>query len=142
MRWCGGTPHSALCTPHSALRTPHPALDTCPTDAVSWALSLLIALLTGGVGLLGAGFVAALIVDWYRISSFEGGSGFFVVFMALFGGLAGTLIGLIAARVSAARPNARFSNIRASRFPASSAPSRSRLSAARPHSTCALRMRR
>jgi hypothetical protein len=75
---------------------------------VSWPLSILVALLTGGVGLLGAGFVAALIVDWYRISSFEGGSGFFVVFMALFGGMAGSVLGLIAARVTAARPNPGF----------------------------------
>lgn len=75
---------------------------------VSWVLSLAIALLTGIAGLAGAGFVSALAVDWYRISSFEGGSGFFVVGMALLGGIAGTILGLIVARITAARPQPTF----------------------------------
>lgn len=75
---------------------------------MSWVVSLFVAGITGVVGLFGAGLVAALIVDWYRISSFEGGSGFFVVFAALFGGMAASVIGLIAARVTAARPGPAF----------------------------------
>jgi hypothetical protein len=75
---------------------------------VSWLLSLVIAVLTGIAGLLGAGFVSALAVEWYSISSFEGGSGFFVVGNALLGGIAGGLIGLIAARLTAARPQPTF----------------------------------
>ena len=75
---------------------------------MGWLASLAIALLTGILSLFASGFVAALAVDWYRISSFEGGSGFFVVFLAMFGGMAGTVIGLIAARVSAARPQPSF----------------------------------
>jgi hypothetical protein len=42
---------------------------------VFWLVSIAIALLTGVVGLIGAGSVASLAADWYRISSFEGGAG-------------------------------------------------------------------
>ncbi|MEO7271105.1 MAG: hypothetical protein ABIX28_13060 [Vicinamibacterales bacterium] len=75
---------------------------------MSWILTLVVAVLTAVFGLCAAGAVAALAVDWYRISSFEGGSGFFVVFMALAGGAAGFLIGLIGSRVVAARPKPGF----------------------------------
>ncbi len=67
---------------------------------MSWLLSLLVSLLTGVLGLLVGGFVASLAVDWYRISSFEGGSGYFVVAMALLGFVAGAVIGLVVARVT------------------------------------------
>ena len=75
---------------------------------MSWLSSLVIAFLTGILALFASGGVAALAVEWYRISSFEGGSGFFVVGMALVGGMAGTVIGLIASRVTAARPQPSF----------------------------------
>jgi len=75
---------------------------------MSWILTLAVAVLTALLGLFGAGAVAALAVDWYRISSFEGGSGFFVIFMALGGGAAGFLIGLIASRVVAVHPKPGF----------------------------------
>lgn len=45
--------------------------------------------------MFGAGTVAGLAVDWYNVSSFEGGAGFFVVGMALVGLIAGFLIGLV-----------------------------------------------
>jgi hypothetical protein len=76
--------------------------------SVGWPASLGVAVLTGAGALVASGFVSSLAVDWYRISSFEGGSGFFVVGMALLGGIAGTITGLIAARVVAARPNPSF----------------------------------
>jgi hypothetical protein len=63
-----------------------------------WLLSILIGILTGTLGCVGAGFVAALCVRWYRISSFEGGSGYYVVFLALGGAVAGFIIGMVSAR--------------------------------------------
>ena len=75
---------------------------------MGWIASLGVAALTGVATLFGAGTVASLVVDWYNVSSFEGGSGFFVVGMALIGGLAGVVIGLVAARVIAARPAPTF----------------------------------
>jgi hypothetical protein len=66
---------------------------------MSWVRSIGVALLTGMVALFGAGTLASLIVEWHDISSFEGGAGFFVVGMALLGGCAGFVVGLIVARV-------------------------------------------
>jgi hypothetical protein len=68
---------------------------------MSWLASLFIALLSGVAGLFLAGFIANACVTWYQISSREGASGFFVVFMALLGGVAALIIGLIAARMTA-----------------------------------------
>lgn len=68
---------------------------------MSWPASIFIALLTAILGLFVAGVVAALCVDWYQIPSREGGSGYFVVFLALLGFVAGLVIGLIASRVVA-----------------------------------------
>lgn len=69
---------------------------------MSWLLSFVVAILTGLVGMLLSGFVANLAVSWYRISSFEGGSGYFVVGMALLGFIGGCIIGLVTARVMGA----------------------------------------
>jgi len=71
------------------------------TKALSWPLSIVSAFLTGIVGLLAAGFVAAACVDWYGVSSREGESGYFVIGMAFLGLIAGFVVGLIAARVVA-----------------------------------------
>jgi len=46
------------------------------------------------MGLLLAGLIASLCVEWYHISSFEGGSGYYVVFIALGGFVAGLVAGL------------------------------------------------
>lgn len=78
--------------------------------ALGWFLSIVVALLTGVLALFVAGFVANLCVGWYRISSFEGGSGYFVVFMALGGGLAGSVVGLVVARIVANSARAGFLN--------------------------------
>ncbi|MEP7384392.1 MAG: hypothetical protein ABI910_22130 [Gemmatimonadota bacterium] len=66
---------------------------------MSWLLSFVVALLMGLLGLLVGGVVAGLYVDWYRVSSFEGGSGYFVIGFALLGFLAGAIVGMISARV-------------------------------------------
>jgi hypothetical protein len=69
---------------------------------MGWLASIGIALLSGVLGVVCAGIVAAACVSWYRISSFEGGSGYFVVAIAFLGGVAGFIIGLAMARVVAA----------------------------------------
>ncbi len=71
---------------------------------MTWFSSFFVAGLSALLGLALAGLLAGLAVDWYRISSFEGGSGYFVVFLALLGGAVGFGIGLGVARVVAAGP--------------------------------------
>jgi hypothetical protein len=75
---------------------------------MGWIASLGVAILTSIVTLFGAGTLASLVVDWYNVSSFEGGAGFFVVAMALLGALAGFVIGLVASRVVAGFPRPGF----------------------------------
>lgn len=70
---------------------------------MSWIASFGIALLTAVFALFCAGTVSALAVDWYQISSFEGGSGFFVIGNALLGGIGGFIVGLVGSRVVAGR---------------------------------------
>lgn len=65
---------------------------------MNWFVSILVALISGLAGLLLAGFIANSCVSWYRISSQEGESGYFVIFMALLGSFVGFLLGLIVAR--------------------------------------------
>jgi hypothetical protein len=69
---------------------------------MNWLASIGIALITCVLGLVCSGGIAALCVEWYRISSFEGKSGFFIITIALLGGIAGFLIGLAATRLAAA----------------------------------------
>jgi len=69
---------------------------------MSWLVSLATALLSGVVGGAGMFGIAHLGVKWYRISSFEGGSGYYVIFLTLFGAIGGFVAGLVAARVGSA----------------------------------------
>ncbi len=75
---------------------------------MGWLLSLLVGVLTAIGGCLGAGFLASVCVDWYRISSREGGSGYFILFMGLFGAMAGFVVGVVGARIVAGRADATF----------------------------------
>ena len=63
-------------------------------------MKILVAGLSGLVcavlGAVLAGWIASLCVTWYHISSFEGGSGYYVVFLALGGCIAGFLTGTVA----------------------------------------------
>lgn len=68
---------------------------------MTWLTSLGVALISGVAGLFLTGFIANACVSWYRISSFEGKSGYFVVFTALVGAVAGAIIGLVTARIVA-----------------------------------------
>jgi len=82
-----------------------------PTDheegvlPLNWLNTLVISLLTGVLGLLSGGFIMNACVTWYRISGFEGKAGFAVVGVALLGGIAGLVIGVVAARIVASGAN-------------------------------------
>lgn len=75
---------------------------------MNWLSSISVAVLSGVTGLLLAGFIANACVSWYHISSREGASGFYVIFMALGGGIAGLVIGLVAARIAVAQLGSGF----------------------------------
>lgn len=68
---------------------------------MNWVISLLVALLSGATSLFLAGVIANACVSWYQVTSREGASGFFVVSMALLGGIVGTIVGLFIARLTA-----------------------------------------
>jgi hypothetical protein len=68
---------------------------------MGWLASLAVAAVTGVTTMLVAGWAATLVVEWYRISSFEGQSGYFVVAMAFLGLLGGLLVGVVTARMLA-----------------------------------------
>lgn len=64
---------------------------------MNWLHAVVVGGLNGVFGLVCAGLFAGLCVKWYRISSFEGEAGYFVVGIALLGGIAGLAIGIAAA---------------------------------------------
>ncbi len=70
---------------------------------MSWAVTILIAILCAAGALFGAGYIAHRACTWYSIPAREGQSGYFVVFMAMLGGFLGLIIGLIASRVAYAQ---------------------------------------
>jgi hypothetical protein len=65
---------------------------------MSWGLSILAGVLTAAVGAFAAGFTAERHTDWHAMSSFEGSSGYFVVFMGLLGLVAGFAVGVLVSR--------------------------------------------
>src|SRR5437899_3244113 len=75
---------------------------------MSLIASILVALLTGGVALVAAGLVALGCVEWYHISGFEGKSGYFMVAMALLGGIAGCVLGFAVSRAIGAGSGLAF----------------------------------
>ncbi len=76
---------------------------------MSWFLSLLLGLLFSLVSAFVTGLIAGLfVVDWYRISSFEGRSGYFVVFIGLLGSVLGFFTGVVCARIVAASADPTF----------------------------------
>lgn len=68
---------------------------------MGWPASIGVGVLTAATATVAAGWIANLSVGWYRISSFEGKSGYFVVGMALLGLMVGLLIGIITSRIVA-----------------------------------------
>ncbi len=75
---------------------------------MTWVISLGVAALGGVCGLLLTGFIANACVTWYQIPAREGASGYFVVFTALLGGVAGLVVSLITARIVAATLGSSF----------------------------------
>lgn len=60
---------------------------------MKWLLGFLVGVLGAVLGGVAAGWIASLCTVWYRISGFEGGAGYYVVFLALGGAIAGFVIG-------------------------------------------------
>ncbi len=77
---------------------------------MGWLLSLFIGVITGLITMVAAFATAEVAVGWYRISSFEGGAGYFVIAMALVGLFAGFVIGTVACRIVAGRPKPGVAN--------------------------------
>lgn len=75
---------------------------------MNWLLSIVISLLTGVAGLFGTAFLTTFLIRWFRISSFEGGSGYYAAALSILGGIAGLFVGLVCARIVAAQPDAGF----------------------------------
>ena len=65
---------------------------------MSWLVSILVGLLMAAFGALYAGFMANAAAPWLRISSFEGGSGYFVVMLGLVGLISGLILGIVVSR--------------------------------------------
>lgn len=68
---------------------------------MNWLNTLITAIATAAIGTVVSGYLANRSVRWYRISSFEGGSGYYVVGLALGGLVAGFIIGLVISRLVA-----------------------------------------
>lgn len=64
-------------------------------------LSFLAACLAGVAGLFASGWVASLHAGWHQMSNREGAAGYFVVLMALVGGVVAFVAGIIVARMVA-----------------------------------------
>ena len=75
---------------------------------MTWLNSILLSVVTAAISCIASFLVAELAVGWYRVSSFEGGSSYFVVSIALGGLLAGFILGLIVARLVAAGAQPSF----------------------------------
>ena len=75
---------------------------------MSWLGILSVAMLTAVVSGVLCGIVASLGVDWYKVSSFEGKSGYVVISIILAGLLGGLLLGGVIAGVFASSASAGF----------------------------------
>ena len=69
---------------------------------MNWLSTFSIALCSGILGLVCAALIAAFCAQWYGVSNFEGKAGYFMIFLAMIGGVAGFVVGAIAARIVAA----------------------------------------
>ena len=65
---------------------------------MSWLQSIFISLLTGIPGIFFGGLIGMGCVKWFRISNFEGGSGYAVVGIALLGALVAVITGFLVAK--------------------------------------------
>ncbi|MEP6765042.1 MAG: hypothetical protein ABJB66_12055 [Gemmatimonadaceae bacterium] len=69
---------------------------------MSWTGTIITAIITAAIGAMASVYVADQAVRWYRISSFEGGSSYWVVMMGFLALIVGLILGLIVSRVVAA----------------------------------------
>jgi hypothetical protein len=60
-----------------------------------WFLSFIVAVVTAVLCMFAAGFIASLCVKWYQITSREGASGYFIVFIGLLALMGGFIIGIV-----------------------------------------------
>lgn len=75
---------------------------------MNWLLSFVVGLATAAWAGFGVAWLATRWVKWHRISSFDGGAGYYVVFLTFLGLVVGGVLGLVMARVVAARPDPGF----------------------------------
>lgn len=75
---------------------------------MSWFLSILVGVPIAVLGACAGFLIGSLNVRWYRISGFEGGSGYYVVMLTLAGGLVGLLTGIVTSRMVAGWPEPGF----------------------------------
>ncbi len=66
---------------------------------MNWAVTLFSAVAGGLLGTVGMFAIGQACVKWYKITSFEGYSGYFVVGLALLGGIVGCVLSIVAARL-------------------------------------------
>ena len=64
---------------------------------MNWIAYFLVSLPVAVFGLLGGGLIGSACVGWYHVSSREGGSGYFVIALALLGAIVGLVTGLVTA---------------------------------------------
>ncbi len=74
----------------------------------SWFTSIAVGLISAVCGAVSVGYLATRCVRWYRISSFEGQSGYFVIMLGLLGAVGGLVVGVVASRWVARAPGAGF----------------------------------
>ncbi|MBC8086709.1 MAG: hypothetical protein H7Z40_05550 [Phycisphaerae bacterium] len=72
---------------------------------MSWVSTVITAIITAALGTVLSGYVALMAIRWYRISGFEGKSGYYIVAMALIGLVVGLAVGVVVSRVVAANAN-------------------------------------
>ena len=75
---------------------------------MGWLATFGIAIFNAIAGCAGAVGLGVLVVDWYRVSGFEGGSGYLVVVMGFLGALVSFVIGLICSRIVAGGVDPNF----------------------------------
>jgi hypothetical protein len=68
---------------------------------MSWLATIGVGILTAIIGAFGTGAMGGLCVNWFRVSSREGGSAFFVIYLGLLGGVIGLIAGMVSARIVA-----------------------------------------
>lgn len=75
---------------------------------MNWLGTIFIGIVTAAIGCVLSGYFASLAVRWFSISSFEGGSGYYVIAFALAGLVAGLVIGVVTSRIVATMANPGF----------------------------------